>query len=319
MTKKLSVLKLGILLVLLSSILLFTGCSNNENNLPEVSNYDLSFIVLDQNDDPIEGTIVILGQEQKTTDSNGIVIFSKSEGSYTYTIEADGYDKISDTLIVDSNETSGETITIEKPLTLSIYNIVFTIRDENENPIKNVAVTISRKEKTTNGEGVVTFSRPNGTYDFNITIDSYDSVYNTIVIDDEDVSIKTSLSKTTYNINFTVLDENDNPIKEVTITLDDESKTTDINGMVAFNKTDGSYDYIISASGYIEKNNTIIVNGNNIDVEVPLILIIYDYNIRITVLDESNNPIYNAGVRLDGKLKYTNSNGVVIFSKPDAV
>ena len=46
-----------------------------------------------------------------------------------------------------------------------------------------------------------------------------------------------------YNLSLSVLDKNNSPIKDASVTLDGTSKTTDNNEIVTFSKSDGSYDY----------------------------------------------------------------------------
>ena len=88
--------------LIVSTIMMITGCSNNDlANIPNVSDYNLSLSVLDESDNPIKGATVTLDGTSKTSDSNGIVTFSKPDGSYDYNVTYTGYDTIYDTILVD--------------------------------------------------------------------------------------------------------------------------------------------------------------------------------------------------------------------------
>src|SRR6056297_1648673 len=181
-----------IVFVLLSSLILITGCSNNEGGLPQVSNYNVNYTILDESDDPIEGATVTLDGSSKTTDSNGVVTFSKPDGSYDYNVIATGYDPLDGTAIVN-----GEDVSLNESLSISIntYNVVLSITDTNGDPIEGVTVSLEgENDQTTNSNGMITFSKQDGTYNYDVTATKYvDITNNSLTVSGADLTETVSL------------------------------------------------------------------------------------------------------------------------------
>ena len=162
--------------LIVSTIMMITGCSNNElANIPNVSDYNLSLSVLDESDNPIKGATVTLDGTSKTSDSNGIVTFSKPDGSYDYNVTYTGYDTIYDTILVDGNDVS---IDLSMTQLITTYNINFTINDSSDKPIENAIITLDGEDKNTDGNGMATFSKQDGTYNYSITASDYVDITN---------------------------------------------------------------------------------------------------------------------------------------------
>jgi len=86
-----------------------------EGEVYVTSVYTLTFEVLDEGNDPIEGAeVVVDGVGSDTTDANGEVVFEDlAPDTYDYTVSKDAYESVSDTVeIVDEDVT--ETVTLEQ-------------------------------------------------------------------------------------------------------------------------------------------------------------------------------------------------------------
>ena len=100
-------LKIFTLLFLLSiAVFAVTGCSNNseDNLLSSSAKYDVNFSVIDENEAAVVAADLILDGENKRTDTDGVVSFKKVNGKYDYEVSAVGYDKITDSLVVDGGD-----------------------------------------------------------------------------------------------------------------------------------------------------------------------------------------------------------------------
>src|SRR6056297_2706735 len=186
MLKNNYLIKIIFIIILITLSILITGCSNNEGGLSQVSNYNVNFSVLDESDDPIEGATVTLVGSSKTTDSNGVVTFSKPDGSYDYNVTFTGYESVYDTAIVDGNDVS-----IDVPMTILIttYNITFTIIDNSDNPINDAKITLEGEDKNTDGNGMATFNKKDGTYNYTVTATDYVDITNeSITVDGSDLT-----------------------------------------------------------------------------------------------------------------------------------
>ncbi|MGM0445534.1 MAG: GLUG motif-containing protein [Bacillota bacterium] len=307
--------KLILVLILLTSLILVTGCSNDKTGLSNItSNYDVNFSIVDENEDPIEGVLVTLDGKEKSTDKNGIVSFSKLNGTYHYSIAATGYEAISDKAIV-----SDDNLSINIKLDI-LYNVNFNITDTNDKPLEGAIITFDGEDKSTGVDGKVTFSSSDGSYEYNITAEGYETAYDTAVVNGNNLPINKQLVKltSTYNVNFTIRDTNDNPIIEAIVELEGENnKTTDSNGMTSFTKSDGSYNYSVSADGYAGDSGITVIDGADETINIILSSLVDEYNINFTIIDINANPIEGATVSLDGEDKDTNNNGVATFSKAD--
>src|SRR6056297_1463045 len=187
--------KIILITVLITSSILITGCSNNElAKIPNVSDYNLSLSVLDESDNPIKGATVTLDGTSKTTDSNGLVTFSKPDGSYDYNVTYTGYDTIYDTILVGGNDVS-----IDVPMTqlITTYNINFTINDSSDNPIENAIITLDGEDKNTDGNGMATFSKQDGTYNYSVTATDYVDITNSsLTVSGSDLTETVSMQDT---------------------------------------------------------------------------------------------------------------------------
>src|SRR6056297_567942 len=124
MNKKFFLFRYLFLIFLLSTLILIllAGCSNNGTDLPKISNYNVIFTVLDESSQPIGGAEFTLDETTETTDSEGIVAYTKPDGTYNYTVSADNYNSKSDTVTVDGNDISQSV-----SLNMIEYDITFTV------------------------------------------------------------------------------------------------------------------------------------------------------------------------------------------------
>ena len=80
-------------------------------------------------------------------------------------------------------------------------------------------------------------------------------------------------SSKSYNVNFTVADQNEEAVDAADLTLAGETKKTNADGVVSFRKADGRYDYEVNAPGYKHFSSSIVVNGADTLEELKLQLL----------------------------------------------
>src|SRR6056297_10649 len=173
MLKNNYLIKIIFIIILITMLILITGCSNNEGGLPQVSNYNVNYTVLDESDVPIEGAIVTLDGASKTTDSNGVVTFSASNRTYNYLVTADGYDDKTDTVIVDGNDTKVNITLVAQNPAVEEYTITFTVTDNNNNTVEGAEVSLDGDFESTDSNGQVIFLKENGTYSYSVSKTGY--------------------------------------------------------------------------------------------------------------------------------------------------
>ena len=175
MNKKFFLFRYLFLIFLLSTLILIllAGCSNNGTDLPKISNYNVIFTVLDESSQPIGGAEFTLDETTETTDSEGIVAYTKPDGTYNYTVSADNYNSKSDTVTVDGNDISQSV-----SLNMIEYDITFTVTDTADTAIEGASVSLDGVTKTTDSSGIVTYTKPDGTYNYDVTASGYEDITN---------------------------------------------------------------------------------------------------------------------------------------------
>ena len=84
-----------------------------------------------------------------------------------------------------------------------------------------------------------------------------------------------SLSTARYDVNFRVVDKASTEVIEgADVNLAGERKITDDNGTASFKKVNGSYDYQVKKTGYLDQNGEIVIKGENTfkDLELEIII-----------------------------------------------
>ncbi len=186
-------------IVLIISSLLITGCSNNVTELLNTAKYSVNYTVLDESDVPIEGALVSLDGSSKTTDSNGVVTFSITNGTYSYLVSADGYNTYNDTVIVDGANTTVNLNLETQSSPIEQYNITFTVNDIDSNPIEEANIDLDGTTKNTDSNGQVIFIRENGTYNYSVTKTGYVGVNDTngvngnVIVNDSNETLNITL------------------------------------------------------------------------------------------------------------------------------
>ena len=123
-----------------------------------------------------------------------------------------------------------------------------------------------------------------------------------------------------YDVTFTVVDENTNPVSGAEITVDGYSAiTTDASGQATISLYDDTYNFDVVATGYENYSSSFTVNGANEDVDVSLSPLSIDdlANANISIYPNPSNGIFTIKSAdivnitifdITGKMVYTNNN-----------
>ena len=181
-------------------------CEVTNNNFPALTlnteshkniAYEITFKIINESLNPIESAIVNIDSEgENTTDTNGETVFNLSNGDYSYTVNADGYDNIEGNFSVE-----GDRLTEEVILTESTYILTFKITNEQDAPIERATVNIDGiSEQTTDNSGESIFDLPNDNYAYTITAEEYVEISGNITIEGSDINENVTLSAISTNI-----------------------------------------------------------------------------------------------------------------------
>jgi hypothetical protein len=93
------------------------------------------------------------------------------------------------------------TPTVELPMVF-LYDVVFVVTDEGGNAINNATITLNGQEFS---PGQYSFVLTNGTYDYEVALEAYETATGTFVVDGEDMEIEVTISIIPlYNVTFNV-------------------------------------------------------------------------------------------------------------------
>lgn len=79
-----------------------------------------------------------------------------------------------------------------------------------------------------------------------------------------------------FDVNFTVVNGPGQAVSGANVTLDGTTVSTNQSGLASFPISNGTYNYTVSAAGYKELSDSIVVNGDNIQVNITLPVILFE-------------------------------------------
>jgi hypothetical protein len=101
-----------------------------------LAEFMVSFTVTD-GEDPIAGATITIGEDSQTTNTEGMAEFSLPNGTYSYSVTAEGYDDIADVQLTVSNDDVSETVV----MTRTTYTINASAGDNGSiNPSGEISV-----------------------------------------------------------------------------------------------------------------------------------------------------------------------------------
>jgi hypothetical protein len=169
-----------------------------------ISYYDANFTILDDNTSlAIENaSISIDGVGTETSDVSGQASFiDLVDGTYNYTITADGYELYSSDFTINAGD---EAINVNLTPETLLYNANFTVTDLNtSDAIENASISIDGiGTETSDASGQATFNDlEDGTYNYTITADEYELYSSDFTINGGDEAINVQLTPSGVGIN----------------------------------------------------------------------------------------------------------------------
>ncbi|MDS0477613.1 carboxypeptidase regulatory-like domain-containing protein [Natrinema sp. 1APR25-10V2] len=186
-----------------------SGSENDSESTPGDETHVLTAVVETENGQPIDNATVSVdsggsSSDERAVDGTGEAEFERTNGEYTVTASADGYESAERTVQLDGAD---ETVT----LTLTersdtggggsnddgTHSLAVTVADQNGSPITNATVELrdesglfaSSETKTVGGNGTAVFERENGEYTIVASADGYGTAERTVQLDGSDEAI----------------------------------------------------------------------------------------------------------------------------------
>lgn len=153
------------------------------------------------------------------------------------------------------------------------YNVLFSIKDLNDSPLKDISVKVGQEEKLSNENGEASFNLVEGEYDYTISHPDYFPSESTIMVS-SDTSFHIILEANKASIEFKV-SADDQPLDEVSIELDGVVQYTDETGIVIFEGLTRHEAYIWTAvkEGFTDTTGTLTLTNDtlvNLDMQILL-------------------------------------------------
>jgi hypothetical protein len=275
-----------------------------------LTGYTVTFNVVDEDAIAFENANINIVGMDLTTDASGMASLTLADGEYPYTVTATGYADIVDTLTVNGADLT-ENITM-----LEVYTMNFVVTD-GTNPVEGAFVVVGSAVLNTDANGEASINALNGTYYYTVTKAYFETVSGVITIDGADVT-ENVVIRLVYYVDFTVTDENSDPIEGAEVIIEDSTIVTNASGFASIELADGTYNYTIVKDGYNTIDDSFTVNGANIEINETMIIPQTTYNVTFTVKDQDEAVLEGALVELtDGTDNWsatTDVNGMVSFS-----
>lgn len=259
--------------------------------------FSASFIVLDQNNNSIPDAVITLAGIQKEA---GQYVFAElPNGSYTYQIDKTGYYTIEGEL-----EILNEDLSITVNLQLIIFNLIFEVTD-GTNHLEGAVIQINEQSLLTNQFGQAAIQLTPGTYNYQVSKDTYFSLQGSIEVVDENISESITLQLITYTAAFSIND-GAQAIQGASIEINETIISTDASGQAFITLTPGTYDFSVFKESYLIYEGSIVIENENVTETITLQLITFSVDF---VISDGTNPLENATIEVNGQSILTNTQG----------
>lgn len=271
--------------------------------------YPITFKVTGYDSIALKNATVKVGDQTQQTNENGEVVFQLPNGNYSYIASYQEYHSKTDDFVVNKGPQL-----IRIPLDQVLYNVTFTVKEENIISV-GAKVTFGNQSKTTSNQGIATFQVPIGSYQWSVEKTIYVSQSGNIDVTGYAITREINLIRKSGDVTFYVSDDNGNPIESAVIICGGQTKSTNVNGLVDFTLPIADYSYDVSKlPDFTSQSGNISITETAQRVNILLSNKKYSviFNIAIAAGGVSSS-VYNIPVELDGITKYTDRNGKVTF------
>lgn len=193
--------------------------------------YLIDFYVTDDNNTPLDDALVTVGTESIST-SGGQAQFVRISGGYNWTVQKEGYYTKQGVVTVN-----GENKRVDVQLKLVTYDIIFTVRINNQ-PVRNQPIVLGvgegQQTANTDASGNAVFNRVPGSYPWSVTREGYETRTGTAVVINQPLAITVDLIKQTGRLTVKVIDiQTEAPIQNAVVTINGETRYSNNNGIAA--------------------------------------------------------------------------------------
>lgn len=223
--------------------------------------YNVIMTVKNPLKEPIKGATVEINATSYQTQDNGEVSLQLKNGTYPFTVVANGMDDYLGELEVVSADIPSFPVNME----YKKYDIVFTVQTDEGVAIENANIHINEKDYQTSQGGLVTVRLSDGQYPYTVTKEGYVQTQGNVEVSGSNKNVLAQLTPISYNITFVVKDNMASPnlLQGVSIDIENEDKTvtTNASGEVIISLKAGKYTASFMKNSYKTETLSFEVTG----------------------------------------------------------
>ena len=223
--------------------------------------YNVIMTVKNPLKEPIKGATVEINATSYQTQDNGEVSLQLKNGTYPFTVVANGMDDYLGELEVVSADIPSFPVNME----YKKYDIVFTVQTDEGVAIENANIHINEKDYQTSQGGLVTVRLSDGQYPYTVTKEGYVQAQGNVEVSGSNKNVLAQLTPISYNITFVVKDNMASPnlLQGVSIDIENEDKTvtTNVSGEAIISLKAGKYTASFMKNSYKTETLSFEVTG----------------------------------------------------------
>lgn len=223
--------------------------------------YNVIMTVKNPLKEPIKGATVEINATSYQTQDNGEVSLQLKNGTYPFTVVANGMDDYLGELEVVSADIPSFPVNME----YKKYDIVFTVQTDEGVVIENANIHINEKDYQTSQGGLVTVRLSDGQYPYTVTKEGYVQTQGNVEVSGSNKNVLVQLTPISYNITFVVKDNMASPnlLQGVSIDIENEDKTvtTNASGEAIISLKAGKYTASFMKNSYKTETLSFEVTG----------------------------------------------------------
>lgn len=223
--------------------------------------YNVIMTVKNPLKEPIKGATVEINATSYQTQDNGEVSLQLKNGTYPFTVVANGMDDYLGELEVVSADIPSFPVNME----YKKYDIVFTVQTDEGVAIENANIHINEKDYQTSQGGLVTVRLSDGQYPYTVTKEGYVQTQGNVEVSGSNKNVLAQLTPISYNITFVVKDNmaSSNLLQGVSIDIENEDKTvtTNASGEAIISLKAGKYTASFMKNSYKTETLSFEVTG----------------------------------------------------------
>lgn len=223
--------------------------------------YNVIMTVKNPLKEPIKGATVKINATSYQTQDNGEVSLQLKNGTYPFTVVANGMDDYLGELEVVSADIPSFPVNME----YKKYDIVFTVQTDEGVAIENANIHINEKDYQTSQGGLVTVRLSDGQYPYTVTKEGYVQTQGNVEVSGSNKNVLAQLTPISYNITFVVKDNMASPnlLQGVSIDIENEDKTatTNASGEAIISLKAGKYTASFMKNSYKTETLSFEVTG----------------------------------------------------------